>query len=85
MSESARPGTDQQGTQDPAATGGTRVGAERVVKLSGWQQLLATGQFVECIFSCAACGESGTSVARPRMLEGKTCGNCGELVAVTVI
>lgn len=57
----------------------------RKAKLGGWQQLLATGQFVECIFSCGACGESGTSVARPHMLEGKTCSGCGEPVSVTVI
>jgi len=48
-------------------------------------QLLGTGQFVECIFSCPACGLSGTSIARPAMLEGKTCMACGELVSVTVV
>lgn len=83
MSESAHPGTGDERTQASAAAAAGH--AERVVKLSGWQQLLATGQFVECIFSCTACGESGTSVARPHMLQGKTCGNCGELVSVTTI
>jgi hypothetical protein len=48
-------------------------------------QLLDTGQFVECIFSCQACGLSGTSIARPHMLVGKTCMACGELVVVTTV
>ncbi|MGO9903988.1 MAG: hypothetical protein ACLP0J_30950 [Solirubrobacteraceae bacterium] len=48
-------------------------------------QLLDTGQFVECIFSCQACGLSGTSIARPYMLVGKTCMACGELVVVTTV
>lgn len=49
------------------------------------EQLIATGKFVECIFSCQACGLSGTSIARPHMLVGKTCLACGELVSVTTI
>ncbi len=48
-------------------------------------QLLDTGLFVECIFSCQACGLSGTSIARPHMLVGKTCAACGELVVVTTV
>ncbi len=49
------------------------------------EQLIATGQFVECIWSCQACGLSGTSIARPHMLVGKTCLACGELVSVTTV
>ena len=56
-----------------------------LVRESGSGQLLATGQFVECIFSCHSCGLSGSSIARPAMLEGKTCAACGEPVAVTVL
>ncbi|MGO9977290.1 MAG: hypothetical protein ACLP01_31705 [Solirubrobacteraceae bacterium] len=52
---------------------------------SGCDQLLDTGLFVEAIFSCPACGLSGTSIARPHMLVGKTCGACGEPVVFTVI
>jgi hypothetical protein len=57
----------------------------RAPRPSVTEQLLDTGQFVECIFSCPACGLSGTSIARPCMLEGKTCLACGELVSVTVV
>jgi hypothetical protein len=46
--------------------------------------LLATGAFVECVFSCPACGLAGTSVVRPSALIGKTCLECGSEVVLTV-
>jgi hypothetical protein len=49
------------------------------------EQLLATGAFVECVFSCPACGLAGTSLARPSTLIGKTCLGCGEAVALSVL
>ncbi len=52
---------------------------------SATSQLLATGLFVECIFSCPSCGLSGSSVARPAMLDGKTCARCGDPVLVTAL
>lgn len=48
-------------------------------------QLLSTGAFVECVFSCPACGLAGTSVARPSALIGKTCLGCGSEVVLTVL
>ena len=48
-------------------------------------QLLATGAFVECVFSCPACGLAGTSLARPAALIGKTCLGCGSELVVTVL
>jgi hypothetical protein len=47
-------------------------------------QLLASGAFVECVFSCPACGLGGTSVVRPAALIGKTCLGCGSEVVLTV-
>jgi hypothetical protein len=47
-------------------------------------ELLATGAFVECVFSCPTCGLAGTSVIRPSALIGKTCLGCGSEVVVTV-
>jgi hypothetical protein len=47
--------------------------------------LLATGAFVECVFSCPACGLAGTSLVRPRHLIGKTCLGCGEEVVLSVL
>ena len=49
------------------------------------EQLLATGAFVECVFSCPACGLAGTSLARPAALIGKTCLGCGSGVVLTVL
>jgi hypothetical protein len=49
------------------------------------KQLLATGAFVECVFHCPACGLAGTSLVRPRALEGKACLGCGSKVVVTVL
>jgi hypothetical protein len=46
--------------------------------------LLATGAFVECVFSCPACGLAGTSLVRPQHLIGKTCYGCGEEVVLSV-
>ncbi len=79
MSESARTrvGAPSAGERSASAVG--------LVRENGADQLLATGQFVECIFSCRTCGLSGSSIARPAMLEGKTCFACGELVVVTVL
>ena len=47
-------------------------------------ELLATGAFVECVFSCPACGLAGTSVARPAALIGTTCLGCGSEVVLSV-
>ena len=47
--------------------------------------LLRSGAFVECIFSCPACGLSGTSLIRPGLLADKACIGCGEPVVVTVL
>ena len=79
MSESTRTRAGSPGTGRRSAP------ALGLVCETGCEQLLATGQFVECIFSCEACGLSGSSIARPAMLEGKTCTACGEAVAVTVL
>ncbi len=49
------------------------------------EDLLATGAFVECVFSCPACGLGGTSLIRPAQLIGKTCLGCGEDVVLTVL
>jgi hypothetical protein len=49
------------------------------------EQLLAGGAFVECVFSCPACGLSGTSVARPAALIGKKCLGCGAEVVISVL
>jgi len=49
------------------------------------EDLLATGAFVECVFSCPSCGLAGTSLVRPRHLIGKTCYGCGEPVVLTVL
>jgi hypothetical protein len=46
--------------------------------------LLSTGAFVECVFSCTACGLAGTSLVRPSALIGKTCLECGSEVVLTV-
>ena len=48
------------------------------------EDLLATGAFVECVFSCPSCGLAGTSLVRPQHLIGKTCHGCGEPVVLTV-
>jgi hypothetical protein len=48
------------------------------------EDLLATGAFVECVFSCPSCGLAGTSLVRPKHLIGKTCYGCGEPVVLTV-
>jgi hypothetical protein len=48
------------------------------------EDLLATGAFVDCVFSCPSCGLAGTSLVRPRHLMGKTCHGCGEPVVLTV-
>lgn len=55
----------------------------------GWrmdasEDLLRTGTFIECVFSCPACGLAGTSLVRPKHLIGKTCYGCGEPVVLTV-
>ena len=47
--------------------------------------LTATGTFVECVFSCTACGASGTSLVRPAALIGKTCVACGEELVLSVL
>jgi hypothetical protein len=49
------------------------------------EDLLRTGTFVECVFSCASCGLAGTSLVRPANLIGKTCLGCGEEVVLTVL
>jgi hypothetical protein len=49
------------------------------------EKLLATGAFVECVFSCPSCGLAGTIRVRPANLVGKTCLGCGEEVVVTVL
>jgi hypothetical protein len=49
------------------------------------EHLLSTGAFVECVFSCPACGLAGTSVVRPASLIGKTCLGCGSEVVLTVL
>jgi hypothetical protein len=69
----------------PLSPRSPRSPREQPARRSVNDQLLDTGQFVECIFSCQACGLSGTSIARPHMLIGKTCAACGELVSVTTI
>lgn len=47
--------------------------------------LTRSGAFVECVFSCPACGLGGTSLIRPGSLEAKACLTCGEPVVVTVL
>ena len=47
--------------------------------------LTRSGAFVECVFSCPACGLAGTSLVRPAHLIGKTCLGCGEEVVLTVL
>ena len=49
------------------------------------EDLIAGGAFVECVFSCPACGLAGTSVIRPSALMGKTCLGCGSEVVLTVL
>ena len=49
------------------------------------EALLRSGAFVECVFSCPACGLGGTSLIRPGGLAGKACLGCGEPVVVTVL
>jgi len=46
--------------------------------------MLAGGAFVECVFSCTACGLGGTSLVRPAALIGKTCLECGSELVVSV-
>ena len=52
--------------------------------MDAYEDLLATGAFVECVFSCPSCGLAGTSLVRPRNLIGKTCLGCGEEVVLSV-
>ncbi len=98
MSESERTdasSTDADGTNSgdwlPTEHAGERLPYERLtprrrpLRPNVNEQLVATGQFVECIWSCPACGLHGTSIARPHMLAGKTCLACGELVSVTTV
>lgn len=47
--------------------------------------LTRSGAFVECVFSCPACGLGGTSLIRPGLLDAKRCVACGEPVVVTVL
>jgi len=47
--------------------------------------ILATGAFVECVFSCPSCGLAGTSLVRPTALIGKACVGCGEEVVLSVL
>jgi len=47
--------------------------------------LTRSGAFVECVFSCPACGLGGTSLIRPARLAQKACLGCGEPVVVTVL
>ena len=47
--------------------------------------LLRSGAFVECVFSCPACGLGGTSLIRPGGLAAKACLGCGGPVVVTVL
>ena len=47
--------------------------------------LTRSGAFLECVFSCPACGLGGTSLIRPGGLDGKACLSCGEPVVVTVL
>jgi hypothetical protein len=47
--------------------------------------LTRSGAFVECVFSCPACGLGGTSLIRPGGLADKACLACGEPVVVTVL
>jgi hypothetical protein len=47
--------------------------------------LTRSGAFVECVFSCPACGLGGTSLIRPGALAAKACLGCGEPVVVTVL
>jgi hypothetical protein len=47
--------------------------------------LLRSGAFVECVFSCPACGLGGTSLIRPGALEAKACLGCGGPVVLTVL
>lgn len=92
MSEVEHTGIPESGRTDAQTNGpGGGFPRERLTprttpaRRNGYDQLLDTGQFVECIFSCQACGLSGTSIARPHMLVGKTCAACGEPVSVTTI
>jgi hypothetical protein len=54
-------------------------------RMDASEDLLATGAFVECVFSCPACGLAGTSLVRPAHLIGKTCLGCGEEVVLSVL
>jgi len=47
--------------------------------------LTRSGAFLECVFSCPACGLAGTSLSRPQALHGKSCLGCGEPVVLTVL
>ena len=47
--------------------------------------LIRSGAFVECVFSCPACGLGGTSLIRPGALAAKACLACGEPVVLTVL
>ena len=47
--------------------------------------LLRSGAFVECVFSCPACGRGGTSLIRPGVLAAKACLDCGAPVVLTVL
>ncbi len=49
------------------------------------EALIRSGEFVECVFHCPACGLAGTSLARPARLEGKACTGCGAPVVVSVL
>jgi hypothetical protein len=68
-----------------ARSDAAKGGSDKLRAPSATSQLLATGLFVECIFSCPSCGLSGSSIARPAMLEGKTCARCGDPVLVTAL
>ena len=48
------------------------------------EALLAAG-FVETAFHCPSCDLGGTSLSRPRSLRDRTCLDCGEPVATTVL
>jgi hypothetical protein len=54
-------------------------------RMDASEDLLATGAFVECVFSCPSCGLAGTSLVRPANLIGKTCLGCGEEVVLSVL
>ncbi|MGO9752617.1 MAG: hypothetical protein ACLP8S_25085 [Solirubrobacteraceae bacterium] len=84
MSESERTNAYKSNAGDGLPSEGLTA-RDRQARRHVNDQLLDTGQFVECIFSCQACGLSGTSIARAHMLVGKTCAACGELVVVTTV